>query len=70
MNKREVISSILYNLNFDRTVYFEVDEIEDFAVFKNENLYQIEGGRKTIQVANKTELRVAIAKLGKTIVEM
>lgn len=69
LTKKEVISNLMYELLFKESIDFEVDN-ESFTAYKTDKGYTIKGEHIQAQVKSKGELRQAIAKLGKEIVQL
>lgn len=71
MTKKENVDEIIYNLKMKGTADFEVDGYESFAATELKGGgFCIESQHQYIEVANLTEARKTINKLGKNILWM
>jgi hypothetical protein len=71
MTKKENIDEIIYGLKMSGSADFEIDECESFTISRLATKgYVIESINRYIEVANLTEARKAIAKLGVKILWM
>jgi hypothetical protein len=68
MTKKETLDNIIYDLKMKESVYFEVDGWESWSADKLTNGgYCLESQLRYVEVANLTEARKTISKLGKKL---